>query len=361
MSFAMTPGTTAPPPPRFTPPPECAEALSHLYRTTIRTYSTSTIIRDWWRTSTPTTTAAPPPPVCTALSDKPGFCAYYNLGHNYDRTCLPVSNTYYSTSLTAYSGCPVGYTTACHATNRVQRLQTPYWPSTEIIAKCCPTHAEYIFTCAGLSSSTASDWYYTKLGGWTVDIGTDLGCHAPAVPPSVTEVLLVTSSTVPAPDSVWIDTRTRYRDGSALLSAVTTQTVTGRLTYATSTITSTGVVLRPGQDWVSARGVVMATTVWGQQVSTCWPFSGKCATPEPMWDYDDYWWEPPRNAPWPVSPRYGSTGIAAVVCLCVVSFGFFFSVLGVWRKGRRLHERREQIRLRLINETARPRDTYYGQ
>ncbi|KAK8043049.1 hypothetical protein PG994_013532 [Apiospora phragmitis] len=81
-------------------------------------------------------------------------------------------------------------------------------------------------------------------------------------------------------------------------------------------------------------------------------------------DSDYYKYHTPR--PWPV-PSGAATGVASTVLLIVISIAFFISVAGFWRKGRRMHERRAQIRRETYAETrrqeaeARRRETYYGQ
>ncbi|KAK8119860.1 uncharacterized protein PG998_004486 [Apiospora kogelbergensis] len=350
-------------PPAFTPAPDCMESLSHLYRVTLPVYSTSCNTRYSSTCSSSTRTAQ----ICTPLATR-SSCAYYNLGYDYygARTCAPNSLM----SSASYSGCPVGYTTACAATSSRKSVNTPYWPSTEIKAICCPTHSVYTFTCEGLpasgataASTSSSSPTYDDYFAWETSLNTAInGCVAPVTAAAAgsapdaaavtVEVLSASIMRVEMAPTTW----TNYRG----------ETVSGRSwTTEQSTATSTA-TLTPGVDWVSAKPVGISMTVW--DLSTCFPGGGgRCQTPAPMWGSGGLYGlsnSKPTHAPWPVTPKYGSTGTVSVILLCFVSIGFFVSVCGFWRKGRRMSERRADIRLELVRAQrahTRQYDTYYGQ
>ncbi|KAK8081002.1 hypothetical protein PG997_008820 [Apiospora hydei] len=260
MAYTMSVGTATPPPPQFTPAPSCRESFAHLYRVTS------------FAQESPTGAHLP---ACTTASEEYLWtCAYYNLGYHWrngGESCVPrMATTRVDEVPPSYSGCPVGYTTACAGTN-AQRNKDPYWPSTIVEAVCCPTHSVYSFTCdSPEKTSTVTDfpWYEYTYGS--------IGCAA-AVPPAMTtavDVLQVETVAVGTWLSWWTETNK-------------VSTFTGadyQYDYDSLTTTSTA-TLTPGIDRVSAQAVHNHYTVWGH--STCYGRSG-CATPAPMWDGSYY-------------------------------------------------------------------------
>ena len=235
-------------------------------------------------------------------------------------------------------------------------------------------HSVYTFTCEGLpasgataASTSSSSPTYDDYFAWETSLNTAInGCVAPvtaaaagSAPDDATaaaavtvDVLSVSIMRVEMAPTTW----TNYRGETVSDRSWTTEQST-----ATSTAT-----LTPGVDWVSAKPVGISMTVWG--LSTCFPGGGgRCQAPAPMWGSGGLYGlsnSKPTHAPWPVTPKYGSTGTVSVILLCFVSIGFFVSVCGFWRKGRRMSERRADIRLELVRAQrahTRQYDTYYGQ
>lgn len=205
----------------------------------------------------------------------------------------------------------------------------------------------FSFSCGGSYSTrtAAPNPYYAFLDA-DAAMRSVYGCVAAVPAPTTTEVLSIETvgqETSRAP--------TGYMDGPWTVTQGALEGYIYHFAEATSTAT-----LQPGVDHVSAPGVGIAMTVWGQ--STCYAARGQCETPAPMYTG---WHRRNEHKPWaPAGVGNNATGIASIVLLSIITIAFFMSILGFWVKGKDMHAKRRQLRLDLYAESRR-QDRYYGQ